>query len=552
MKKLVLILAALGLLYSCNPEENPSGSEGKEPENNNPKELIVTAEASEVEFTSATLSGYANPSEGMTGVSFGILISEDENPSVDNGQLYQAGELDSNNKFFCKVTNLVVETTYYYKAYLKEGGSYHRGSKTLSFTTKDYEDYAFSAPEAVDLGLNVKWASFNLGASKPEEYGFYYAWGETKPKGDSYTYKWGDLVALTKYCTDSSYGYNGFTDGKTLLDPEDDVAHVKLGGKWRMPTDAEWTDLRNNCTWEWTTMNGIKGRLVTGPNGNSIFFPAAGFRGGTSLVYTGSFGDYWSSLLQSDFPRAAWRMGFDSDYVIRGSADRSALLPVRPVYGELIPVESVSLNKTSLSLMAVSSDQLTVSISPSNATDKTVVWSSSNTSVATVDENGMVVALNEGSATITAKVGDKSADCFVTVTKPSGTNAISVTYYACEVFSSHTDIHIYADNQLELASGYGILTLKQNWASATAVISGVSYPLEATDGASFTDTSNHGKYYWTWAFINTTVSNALSSASAVQPVTVVMTDVQGGIYRFVFTENQTGTKTYYPYVYSVE
>lgn len=174
-------------------------------------------------------------------------------------------------------------------------------------------------PDMVDLGLpsGLKWASFNLGATKPEEYGDYYAWGETEPyyisldpltwkpgKEAGYaweSYKWcmGTFYTLTKYNTNSSYGYDGFTDGKTVLDPEDDAAYVNLGGKWRMPTKEEQDELRDNCTWEWTQMNGVDGYKVKGPSGNSIFIPASGLWENTS--FRTSFyepelsGFHWSS-----------------------------------------------------------------------------------------------------------------------------------------------------------------------------------------------------------------------------------------------------------------
>ena len=154
--------------------------------------------------------------------------------------------------------------------------------------------------EAVDLGLSVKWAAYNVGATKPEEYGGYYAWGETEEKEDYYweTYKWcnGSYDTLTKYCTSSSYGT---VDNKTVLDPEDDVAHVKWGGDWRMPTEAEQNELCNNCTWTLTTQNGVNGYKVTGPNGNSIFLPAAGYRRGTDVYGRGNYGYYWSGSLSS-------------------------------------------------------------------------------------------------------------------------------------------------------------------------------------------------------------------------------------------------------------
>ena len=192
-------------------------------------------------------------------------------------------------------------------------------------------------PEAVDLGLpsGLKWASFNLGASKPEEYGDYYAWGETEPyynsqdplswkegkesgyAGASYRWCMGSDLKMTKYCSNSSFGYNGFTDTKTVLDPEDDAAHVNLGGNWRMPTDAEWTELREKCTWTWTTQNGVYGRLVTASNGNSIFLPAAGNRIVTYLNDAGSYGYFWSSSLNTDSSNNAWFVNFYSGNVYR-------------------------------------------------------------------------------------------------------------------------------------------------------------------------------------------------------------------------------------------
>ena len=211
-------------------------------------------------------------------------------------------------------------------------------------------------PEAVDLGLpsGIKWASFNLGASAPEEYGDYYAWGETEPyycsldplmwkegKESGYrwsSYKWsmGSDNTLTKYCTNSRYGYNGFTDTKTVLDPEDDAAHVNLGGSWRMPTDAEWTELRNNCTWTWTTINGVSGIKITSTQteymNNWIFLPAAGLAVTLSFNYKGTNGYYWSSSLSIDNPFNGWSV-FIQDCRRIGD-DRFHGFSVRPVYAE--------------------------------------------------------------------------------------------------------------------------------------------------------------------------------------------------------------------------
>lgn len=194
----------------------------------------------------------------------------------------------------------------------------------------------------VDLGIpsGIKWASCNVGAEKPEDVGNYYAWGEVFPKDDYSlaTYKYANGTSkkdpkLTKYCTSLYDGDNGFTDNKTTLDPEDDAAHVNWGGSWRMPTDAEWAELVTNCTWTWTTKNGINGYQVTSKtNSNSIFLPAASYRYDTVLDDVGNIGYYWSSSLYEHYPVNASSLYFGSDYVSRYSYGyRYVGLSVRPV-----------------------------------------------------------------------------------------------------------------------------------------------------------------------------------------------------------------------------
>ena len=193
-----------------------------------------------------------------------------------------------------------------------------------------------SNSRAIDLGLSVKWASCNVGATRPEQYGDYFAWGEVEPKTTYYwsTYKYcnGSDDSMTKYCNNSKDGYNGFTDNKRKLDLSDDVARMKWGGAWRMPTRAEQDELRNNCTWTWTTQNGVKGYKVVGPNGNSIFLPAAGCVYGGTLDDAGSCGFYWSSSLYTDVPSRAYGVSFYSDSVgWDGSGGRYYGLAVLPV-----------------------------------------------------------------------------------------------------------------------------------------------------------------------------------------------------------------------------
>ena len=192
--------------------------------------------------------------------------------------------------------------------------------------------------EWVDLGLpsGTKWATCNVGATKPEEYGNYYAWGETEPKTtyDWNTYKWcdGSYDTQTKYCTSGRYGT---MDDKTVLELADDAARANWGGQWRMPTDDEWTELRENCTWTWTSDyngTGVAGRIVTSKtNSNSIFLPAAGYRGSDDLNNAGGNGFYWSSSLYTDGPLNAWGVYFCSANLYGGSLGRFCGRSVRPV-----------------------------------------------------------------------------------------------------------------------------------------------------------------------------------------------------------------------------
>jgi hypothetical protein len=161
--------------------------------------------------------------------------------------------------------------------------------------------------EYVDLGLpsGTLWATCNVGANAPEEFGHQFAWGETAPK-ETYnwsTYKWNKDGVLTKYCNDILYGP---VDYKTELDPEDDAAYVNWGPSWRMPTLEQQKELYNNCTQRWTTMNGVNGILVTGPNGNTIFLPAAGFNWADTNTGEGTSGNCWSRELCTDLCLFAW------------------------------------------------------------------------------------------------------------------------------------------------------------------------------------------------------------------------------------------------------
>ena len=191
--------------------------------------------------------------------------------------------------------------------------------------------------EWVDLGLSVKWATCNVGASTPEAYGSYFAWGETSPKSE-YTwenYKFhmsGDLlenITFGKYNTRSE---RGSVDNKTRLDLSDDAARVNWGGNWRMPTYYEWLDLYTECTWTWTSLGGKNGyEVVSKKNGNSIFLPAAGYQDDDNLANVGTNGFYWSSSLFTDNPNNAWNIYVNSRTVNSYRYNRYYGFSVRPV-----------------------------------------------------------------------------------------------------------------------------------------------------------------------------------------------------------------------------
>ena len=277
-------------------------------------------------------------------------------------------------------------------------------------------------PTAVDLGLSVKWASFNLGAKTPEGSGDYFSWGETAPKSSytwsTYAYGQSKNGPFSEYVVDAA---SGTSDYKTILDLEDDAAHAIWGDAWRMPSKEEVQELRNNCTWTWTTLGGVNGYKITskksGYTGNFIFLPAAGMMSGSKVQNAGTEGDYWSSSLYTTESCSSWSPYFTSSDFSTGDCYRYFGLPVRAVFGEVVPVTEITLNTTYLELLKDGTSQLTATISPANATYKGITWTSSDESVATVDANGKVKAVNLGKSSITATTADgaKAVSCEVTV-----------------------------------------------------------------------------------------------------------------------------------------
>ena len=198
---------------------------------------------------------------------------------------------------------------------------------------------------AVDLGLpsGTLWSNMNVGASRPEEYGYYYAWGEVFPKShyawETYKHCEGSEKQITKYCTKSEYG---FCDKKRVLDSCDDAATVNWGSNWHMPSVKQYEELINNTNYEWTNQNGINGwRFMSKTNDNSIFLPAAGYHYDSDIIpgiaeghsySVGMDGYYWSSELHVGKPNCAWNLGFSNKKVFNSvSSDRNKGKPVRPV-----------------------------------------------------------------------------------------------------------------------------------------------------------------------------------------------------------------------------
>ena len=200
--------------------------------------------------------------------------------------------------------------------------------------------------KTVNLGLpsGTLWAETNIGAVSPEDYGSYFAWGET---GEKTTFGWNNYIwcngtqaSMTKYCTSTDFGT---VDGKRQLDLSDDVAHATWGGSWRMPTGGDIEELLNNTTSEWTTQNGVVGRkFYSKTNGNSIFLPAAGYRMGVNTGNAGNMGSYWTSSLQEDAQYGAKILYFTSNAAASDYAFyRYVGQPVRPVYKKAVVVDGI-------------------------------------------------------------------------------------------------------------------------------------------------------------------------------------------------------------------
>ena len=285
---------------------------------------------------------------GWSSLELGVCYGTNELPTVKDEKV-STDEIDNENNFIVtlKLAN-IPNGKVYYRTYVIIDNVAHYG-EVKSFIRKKMG--YLNGFEFVDLGLSVKWATCNVGATAPEDYGDYFAWGEIEPyyesgyaqtespiwKADKSTgYSWssykfckGSYKSITKYALENDYTYEKSTDRKTYLDLEDDVAHVMWGRDWRMPTYKEVYELINNCTWTWTTLNGVNGYIgtskITGYTNCSIFLPAAGNRISdnsglySDIIGVGSWCSYWTSeYVQRDLDEGlhtyvAWSFGFDNN-----------------------------------------------------------------------------------------------------------------------------------------------------------------------------------------------------------------------------------------------
>ena len=293
-------------------------------------EITVTTSAVNGITQTAAIGGGNIVGNGFVEVTQrGICWSTSTNPTVNGNH---AANGSGTGSFTVSMNNLTAGTTYHVRAYAMVGGEPVYGNEVSFRTDEPQGDW-------VDLGLpsGLLWATRNVGADSPEDYGDYFAWAETQPKSyydwDTYTYSCSgdDYEDLTKYCNNPVLGCNGYTDNLTILQAGDDAATANWGNGWRTPTLEECEELLDHCTSVWTTQNGVYGRRFTGPNGNTLFLPAAGYRWDGDLNCAGFLGYYWSSSLDTGDPYNAWDYRFNSGLSRVNYGVRIHGLPVRAV-----------------------------------------------------------------------------------------------------------------------------------------------------------------------------------------------------------------------------
>lgn len=302
---------------------------------------VYTGKTTEVTCSTVVLNGEVAGNDKnaslVCGFHYGINSDMSDAMSVSTST--------SNGAFSVLVTGLSANTKYYYQAYVNKGDDFFRG-EIKSFVTNTEETGSGSGSgevsgtgnlnghSYVDLGLpsGLKWATCNVGATKPEEPGSYYAWGETSTKTEytweTYTLCNGSMQTLTKYNTNENYGV---VDNKSVLESCDDVATVNWGNGWRMPTKDELHELATECNWASATLNNKSGWQVTGPNGNSIFLPLGGDIEGSEILGTNIWGIYYTSTMEMNVPYYAWYLYLTFSQCLISDSNRCYGYTVRAV-----------------------------------------------------------------------------------------------------------------------------------------------------------------------------------------------------------------------------
>lgn len=283
---------------------------------------VTTGSATDITETGATVSGTV--SGASSAITVGIIYGTSSNLSSTSGTKKST---TSKGNYSVTLSGLDASTTYYYRAYAIDGENYYYG-ETKSFTTKEKATTGtLNGHEWVDLGLpsGTKWATCNVGASTPEEYGGYFAWGETTEKDTYYVENW----IYYEHSTDG--GWVNKYSGKDIGATPHDVAYTKWGSSWKMPTEDQFVELVDKCEHSWVTQNNVSGYIFTGPNGNSIFFPASGYKVGNKLYDVNTNGYYYSS--QSTTNYASPSSLYFSMYRMWGNSGNGGCegYPVRPV-----------------------------------------------------------------------------------------------------------------------------------------------------------------------------------------------------------------------------
>ena len=292
-------------------------------------QVITTLSTEYGPYYTVTLSGKMS---GLDAVALdfqcGFEYSTDDAFSKENTRTTVAARDYSEDTFSSTLEDIIPGQKYYYRAYYINQQFIYYGD------VKEFATDEWAGPNAVDLGLSVKWADMNVDAYRPWERGNFYAWGELEPKesykSNNYRFYHEGTMKLTKYCNDKIYGYEEYTDNLTTLEPEDDVAHVKWGDGWRMPSKDEFLELMDttNCVWIYTNMNGMTGyKIESKKNGNSIFLPESSDSHGCGG------GLYWANCIEPDLAAAAPNLYFNHamNRLYINTYIRDVGLTIRPV-----------------------------------------------------------------------------------------------------------------------------------------------------------------------------------------------------------------------------